>query len=286
MKLTTVILAGLTNLAVASDHRDLSGDVWASSLTKRQTSWTKRQTTWNPPSNLVKPLQEVWDHESSTYNNGDLLGFKNYGYDIIKASGGKLNFCVRWDSSATVTEAQRTAIASSLQKNVKKWTDNLTGFMGWPYDNIPVNVVGWAAKNTNLLQGSTSGIDVYTTTDSEGVAECDPRCGRFFHQDNNYSSCPGGADRHYDVSLWLTAGMDGGAGGDWGQRVGSEYFLSALDNPHIWLHEFGHTMGLDDFYDWTPTGQTNFIMLAGSSQVVTEFDIWMMRDFWRHVANR
>jgi hypothetical protein len=150
----------------------------------------------------------------------------------------KLNFCVRWDSSATVTEAQRTAIASSLQKNVKKWTDNLTGFMGWPYDNIPVNVVGWASKNTNLLQGSTSGIDVYTTTDSEGVAECDPRCGRFFHQDNNYSSCPGGADRHYDVSLWLTAGMDGGAGGDWGQRVGSEYFLSALDNPHIWLHEF------------------------------------------------
>ncbi|OBT70853.1 hypothetical protein VF21_10216 [Pseudogymnoascus sp. 05NY08] len=286
MKLSTVLLAGLSNLAVASDHRDLNGDVWASALTKRQTSWTKRQTTWNPPSNLVTPLQEVWDHESSTYNNGDLVGFKNYGYDIIKASGGKLNFCVRWDSAATVTEAQRTAIASSLQTNVKKWTDNLAGFMGWPYDNIPVSVVRWAAKNTNLLQGSTSGIDVYTTADQDGVPECDPRCGRFFHQDNNYSSCPGGADRHYDVSLWLTAGMDGGAGGDWGQRVGSEYFLSALDNPHIWLHEFGHTMGLDDFYDWTPTGQTNFIMLAGSSQVITKFDIWMMRDFWRHVANR
>lgn len=40
------------------------------------------------------------------------------------------------------------------------------------------------------------------------------------------------------MSLWLTAGMEGGAGGDWGQRVGSEYFLGALDNPHIWLHEF------------------------------------------------
>ena len=57
-------------------------------------------------------------------------------------------------------------------------------------------------------------------------------------QDNNYNSCPGGAARHYDMSLWLTSGMNGGAGGDWGQRVGSEYFLSALDNPHIWLHEF------------------------------------------------
>ncbi|OAF58549.1 hypothetical protein VC83_05158 [Pseudogymnoascus destructans] len=181
--------------------------------------------------------------------------------------------------------AVAVAIASSLQTNVKKWTDNLTGFMGWPYDNIPVGVVGWAARNTNLLQGSTSGIDVYTMTDQDGVPECDPRCGRFFHQDNNYVSYPGGADHHYDVSLWLTAGMDGGAGGDWGQRVGREYFLPALDNPHIWLHEFGHTMGFDDFYDWTPTGQTNFIMLAGSSHI-TEFDTWMMRGFWRHVANR
>jgi hypothetical protein len=81
MKLTTVILAGLSNLVVASDDRDLNGDVWATSLAKRQTSW-------NPPSNLVTPLQQVWDHELSTYNNGNLLGFKNYGYDIIVASGG------------------------------------------------------------------------------------------------------------------------------------------------------------------------------------------------------
>ena len=176
--------------------------------------------------------------------------------------------------------------------------------MGWPYSTVKANVVGWAVRSTSLLQSSTSGLDVYTTKDSEGIPECDPRCGRFFHQDNNYGACPGGAARHYDVSLWLTAGMEGGAGGDWGQRVGSEYFLGALSNPHIWLHEFvsysyvflfaqsrskrkqGHTMGLDDFYDWLPTGQTSFIMNAGSSETITQFDIWMMRDFWRHLANR
>lgn len=105
-------------------------------------------------------------------------------------------------------------------------------------------------------------------------------------QDNNYALCPGGASRRYDMSLWLTAGMGGGAGGDWGQRVGSEYFLGALDNPHIWLHEFGHTLALDDFYDWTPTGVISFIMKAGASTVVTDFDIWMMRDWWRHLASR
>ncbi|KAH8593468.1 hypothetical protein B0O99DRAFT_688687 [Bisporella sp. PMI_857] len=280
MKILIPVVATLASLALgAADDRDLSGDVWGSSL-------EKRQTTWAPPAALVKPLEEVWAHVSATYNNGNLLGFKNYGYDIIVANKGTLNFCVRWDSGASVTEAQRTAIASSLQTNVKKWTDSLTGFMGWPYSNIKVNVVGWAVRSTSLLQGSTSGLDVYTTKDGGGIPECDPRCGRFFHQDNNYGSCPGGAARHYDMSLWLTAGMNGGAGGDWGQRVGSEYFLSALSNPHIWLHEFGHTMGLDDFYDWLPTGQTNFIMNAGSSQVVTEFDIWMMRDFWRHLASR
>lgn len=34
-------------------------------------------TTWDPPSELVTPLKEVWDHEISTYS--DPLGFKNYG---------------------------------------------------------------------------------------------------------------------------------------------------------------------------------------------------------------
>lgn len=81
MKLSSVLLAGLSNLVVASDHRDLNGDVWAASKVKRQSSW-------DPPANLVTPLQEVWDHQESTYNNGDLLGFKNYGYDIIVAGEG------------------------------------------------------------------------------------------------------------------------------------------------------------------------------------------------------
>lgn len=46
----------------------------------------KRQTTWNPPSNLVTPLKQVWDHEMSTYSNP--LGFKNYGYDQLIANKG------------------------------------------------------------------------------------------------------------------------------------------------------------------------------------------------------
>ncbi|KAK0111125.1 hypothetical protein ONS95_001501 [Cadophora gregata] len=281
---STLLAAGLLQLASASDLRDESGDVWKNLLSGGGVE--KRQSTWSPPANLVKPLQEVWDHEMKTYNNGKPMAFHNYGYDNIIAANGTINYCVRWDSKATLTAAQRQAIAASLQKNVLKWTDKLTGFMGWPYKTIPVKITGWATKTPSLLQGLSSSEKVHTMVDLEGIAECDPRCGRFYHTDGNYGSCPGGAQARYDMSLWLTAGMEGGAGGDWGQRVGSEYFLGALDNPHIWLHEFGHTLALDDFYDWTPTGITNFIMLAGSSMVVTDFDIWMMRDWWRNLASR
>jgi hypothetical protein len=55
------------------------------------------------------------------------------------------------------------------------------------------------------------------------------------------------------------------------------------ENVHIFLHEMGHTFGLNDFYDWKPPGQMNFIMMAGSAMFITEFDAWMMRDWWRHL---
>jgi hypothetical protein len=178
-----------TNVCRFNEHPDRAGDVEAVA------SLSKRQSTWNPPSNLVTPLQQVWDHQMSTYN--DPLGFKNYGYDQIMANKGHLNFCVRWESSQPVTAAQRAAVEAALQQSVSKWTDELVGFDGFPYPSVPVKVVGWAVSSTSVLQGETSGIDVYTTKDSDGAPECDPRCGRFFHQDGNYASCPGGADRHY-----------------------------------------------------------------------------------------
>lgn len=31
-----------------------------------------------------------------------------------------------------------------------------------PFDNVKVNVVGWAVKDKSLLEGSTEGLDIYT----------------------------------------------------------------------------------------------------------------------------
>ncbi|KAF2030788.1 hypothetical protein EK21DRAFT_100262 [Setomelanomma holmii] len=242
----------------------------SSATSKRDLS----QTTWNPPSNLVTPLKQVWDHEISTYSNA--LGFKNYGYDQVMAAKGKINYCVRWEGSTKVTLDQRSQVEAAIRKAFNKRIAVLAGFEGFPYKTVDVNVVGWAVQDASVLQGDVSKIQVYTDKDAGGVPQCAESCGRFFHQDGNYAACKAGADRHYDQSLWLTPGMDGGAGGGWGQRVGLEYFMQNVnaENVHIVLHELGHT------------GVTNFIMLAGSSMEITDFDAWMARDWWRNLKSR
>ncbi|KAI9150660.1 Xyloglucanase [Paramyrothecium foliicola] len=286
-------LAASTSAFNFSTASDLDGSVWdALNLDARSTFEpvsnrpAKRQSGWSPPSNLATPLREVWDHCKQTYNNGNIFGFKNYGWDQLMATQGTINMCVRWESNTPVTEAQRAQIATAANAQYQKWFKWLYGYDNFPFTSVKVNVVGWAVRDKSLLQGSTSGIDVYTNKDSGGIPECAPACGRFFHQDGNYNSCPGGAARHYDQSLWLTDGMAGGAGGDWGQRIGREYFMGALnsDSIHILLHEMGHTFGLDDFYDWTPTGIKNFIMLAGSASTITDFDGWMLRNWWYELS--
>lgn len=84
MKFSILLCAAATSLVLAADDRDLSGDVWASV----PPIVSKRQSTWSPPAALVKPLEEVWAHETATYGGGGILVFKNYGYDIINAAKG------------------------------------------------------------------------------------------------------------------------------------------------------------------------------------------------------
>jgi hypothetical protein len=153
-------------------------------------------TTWDPPSDLSPALEEVWKHEVDTYS--DPLGFMNYGYDQVMAGDGKINYCVRWDSAQTVTVDRRTQVETAIVRSFNQWIEVLAGFDGFPYESVNVSVVGWAVRDTSLLEGDTSGIDVYTTKDADGIPQCDEGCGRFFHYtDNDYSQCAAGEDRHY-----------------------------------------------------------------------------------------
>lgn len=243
---------------------------------------------WNPPANLVQPLDEVWRHQEQTYNNGNLYAFRNYGWDQLFANRGYINYCVRWDSSASVSAAQRDQIHATLARQYKKWMDVMAGHNNFPYADVPVRVVGWAVRDRAQLQWSDNSVDIYVNDIRENAPQCAAPCGRFFNQNGQYPNCPGGAARHYDHSLWLTDGFGGGAGGDWGQRMGREYFMNNInaENMHILLHEIGHTYGLDDFYDWTPSGAPPSVMRVGTSSSITEFDRWMLRDWWRHLKSR
>ncbi|MDM8086148.1 hypothetical protein QUV83_15350 [Cellulomonas cellasea] len=238
---------------------------------------------------MSQALDQVWAHQEQTYNNGDLYAFKNYGWDQVMANGGYLNICVRWDSDQPVSATLRDQIHAKYAEQYAKWFDTLREngqrWNGWPYDQVKITVVGWAVRDRSLLQWTDNSVDIYVNDIRENAPQCAESRGRFFHQDGVY---PGGTERHYDQSLWLTKGMGGGAGGDWGQRMGSEYFVGALGSPDVTIlqHEIGHTFGLDDFYDWTPTGQNSFVMLAGSSPRITQFDAWMLRDWWRHLKPR
>jgi hypothetical protein len=249
-----------------------------------------QQDPWNPPANLATGLNQVWQHYEDTYPQ--LHTFNNYGWDQVMANGGYINYCVRWDSSAPVSATLRDEIHTALARSFKKWMDVLVengqGWDGWPHNEVPVRVVGWAVRDRSTLQWSDNSVDIYVNDIRENAPQCATACGRFFNRGGSYPNCPGGYDRHYDMSLWLTSGFGGGHGGDWGQRMGSEYFVNARnsENITILLHEIGHSFGLDDFYDWTPAGVSNFIMKAGTSSQITAFDAWMLRDWWRHLKSR
>lgn len=180
------------------DHTFNDRNAWDAvtpAVSKRDLS----QTKWNPPSNLVTPLKQVWDHEIKTYSNA--LGFKNYGYDQVMAGKGKINYCVRWEGSVKVSAAQRTQVETAIRKAFNKWIAILAGFEGFPYKTVDVNVVGWAVKDASILQGDVSKIDVYTDKDEGGIPQCAETCGRFFNQNNDYSRCKKGAARHYGKSF-------------------------------------------------------------------------------------
>ncbi|KAF5531775.1 endoglucanase type F [Fusarium phyllophilum] len=281
MRVSTIsaIFSGLAVSATAQS--DLDGSVWKALSAEPQSKRgfsdiprnrpVKRQSGWNPPADLKAPLQEVWEHYEKTYNGG-LDANVNTGFHQIMTNKGYFNICVRWDSSASITEAERTKIASAYNAQYQKWFKWLYGYNGFPYDEVKVNIVAYAVKDKSQLQGSTTGYEVYSELDADGVP----------------IGCKAGADRHYDHSLWLKDGLEGGFGHNWGQEVGREYFMNNLDSDsiHILLHEMDHTFALDDFYDWTPTGITKFIMLAGASMEITDFDGWMYRNWWYYLSQK
>jgi hypothetical protein len=197
---------------------------------------------------ILTNLSQVWQHTLS--ENPASLQDKNWITDQLVSNNGSITYCVPWNTALTSTAANCTKTETVLNRSLNKWVQTLVGFEGFPLTEATVKVVGYAFKDESLLEGDTSGIDVYTTVDADGVPECDVRCYRGAHlEDPGYpSQCPGGEASRYDISLWLDDGLVGvgGYGYNWGQELPRSYFFETVDddNVHILLHEMGHGFGL------------------------------------------
>lgn len=287
--------AGLTWKAMATGY-DASGAVIGTSPRLAFTDSVKAVAldTFSVIPDALKPSVDwVWPNRMKNTAQANALNFHNSVFDQILAEGGKLNYGVRWESTTRITKAQRVKFEPMLNRAVASWVKSLKGYDAFPYDTVPVKIVGWAVSSLDYLDTTGLTVPVYVNGGLEANGAAAPKAPVACDRDNfhdqgpvstTYPDCKS-PDQHFDMSLWGTDGMNGGAGGDWGQRVGSAYILSVLDaaEPHIIEHEIGHGFLLPDFYetaDLPPTGLPTAIMRAGASAVVTPWDGWMLRRAW------
>jgi hypothetical protein len=296
----------LASVAVVSSLMNIGNTAFAATLSNTGNSFAiaalnagtangaTNLTVADMPSNIKPSVEWVWNNrmlkEGSTNR-------KNLIFDQIYAGKGTLNYVVRWQSNKSITLEQRKKFETMLNRQVNNWVKNLKGYDGWAYDSVTVKIVGWACANASQIVDKQSNEIVYTDYINDDLNKTNSNIpaklpsapstlSRADHfEDKNYSY-PGGLDKRFDMYLWGTSNFEGGAGGDWGQRISDDYILSTLDSNevHIIEHEMGHGFGLTDFYednDRPPGGfPTPTIMWAGNSMTIADWDIWMLRYTW------
>ena len=261
------------------------------------------------PNSYQSAADWIWtnriEREQSTVRRNTL-------FDQIIAGNGELHYVVRWQSYKTVTLEQRRQFQQLVEDSVNAWTDWLRGYDDWPYDHVTVKIVGWAVLDRNCLLDLQPDEVVYNSLISDYDSTYDTSNG-YETIPNKLPSAPSELSRmehfmdtnyvypgeRFDMYLWATQGFPsiGGCGGDWGQRLSDDAYLNMLNgtNLHVLEHELGHGFGLTDFYggegesDGFPPGgfpgNGTSIMMAGSSQSITDFDGWFFRNVWSKIKN-
>lgn len=249
-----------------------------------------------PPSEMKETIDITWKEMSGGFagktgarsSSRNIQTYKSWALDHVMWSGGNLNFCVRWDSTVKVSTAVRDQVASALDRGVNAWFTALAGYDCFPYTKINVKVTGWAVRDRATLDWTDDSVPVYVNQLEENAPTCPATCARFSHQDKNYTfaQCPGGAQNRFDQFVWLDQDYNAPNGWDMGCHVNQADFVSAFSGTgmyHIWLHEFGHSIGFPDYYDWsswTSVAAPKCVMNAGAAITVTDWDKWMLKRTW------
>uniref|UniRef100_M4BWX1 RxLR effector candidate protein n=1 Tax=Hyaloperonospora arabidopsidis (strain Emoy2) TaxID=559515 RepID=M4BWX1_HYAAE len=221
-------------------------------------------------------------------------GNKNWIFDHVVKNKGSLNYCVRWDSKQQLSKTMAAKFKPMLQRQYAAWNRWLVGYGCWPYDEIEINVVGFAVTDASLLdwKDDSLGLIYEGDLDAEGVPQCPQTCYRFLDNAPNTwadtSECKG---EPFDLSLWPKDDLVGGLGYDWGQEVNLENMLQSIDMEQLTIiaHEIGHGYGLPDFYEESDKPNLDWptcIMMAGSSMTITDGDGWMLRRAYESIRSR
>ncbi|KAL3658582.1 hypothetical protein V7S43_016466 [Phytophthora oleae] len=102
-------------------------------------------------------------------------------------------------------------VGSPVQ-GLNKW---LVGYDCWPYNDIKVNIVGWATRDASLFE--------WTDDWSMGATSMQTVC----------RSAPSPVTASTMLGSVAGPGLDGGMGYDWGQEVNMENMMATLDDEEL-----------------------------------------------------
>ncbi|KAE9275198.1 hypothetical protein PF008_g29407 [Phytophthora fragariae] len=173
-----------------------------------------------------------------------------------------------------------------LQDQHALWNRWLIGYNCWPYNEIKVNIVGWAAREASDLGWSDGSLGkIYIgDLDQDGAPQCPENCYRSVDgSPGGWSESSGCDGKPFDISLWPKQAMAAGLGG-----LGTSNFIQVdlndmlehIDDNELTIvaHEMGHSFGLSDFYEQPkPANFKPCLMDALTSDALRDTDGWMLR---------
>ncbi|KUF77520.1 hypothetical protein AM587_10010652 [Phytophthora nicotianae] len=233
----------------------------------------------------AEDLTWIWNNRIKD----EVMAYNNWIMDHLVANNGTINYCVRWDSSTTkLTKEIAQKLQPMLTRQHAAWNRWLIGYDCWPFDEIKVNIVGFAAKTASDLGWSDSSMGkLYIgDLDKDGAPQCPENCYRSVDgSPGGWSESSGCEGKPFDISLWPKQGLGGGWGTYWGQQVNLDDMLEHLDDDELEIvsHEMGHGFGLPDFYqEPKPDNFPPTLMDAFTSVSVRDTDGWMLRRVLEH----
>ncbi|GMG15114.1 unnamed protein product [Phytophthora fragariaefolia] len=245
-------------------------------------------------------LDWVWENrigpnvDTSNEANWNVMANKNYHMDKLVHNNGSINYCVRWNAKGNLDKITASRFQMILERHFNAWNDWLIGYNCWSFEEVKVNMVGWAAEQASQFEWTDESLGkIYEgDLDSDGVPQCPDECYRFYSNDDNVwsdtSACRG---EPFDISFWLNENIPYGFGYDWGQEVGLNDTMQNLYDGNIMFvgHGIGHGFSLPDFYGLETKPAKDFpnaIMMAYSSTTITPSDGWILRRVLDHVRSR